>query len=186
MQKQKSKCCFHATRILARKHAVFALFLALGLTSLCSGQEESLRGTWKLADTEVERKSRQDAISQIADGLPRFAQTRVTEKLRSSTSPTKKLRLDFQGQQLVMREDEREFKLTFDGKPVDVSGKNGRGKVSVSTKSGLLVLTAQAESAERTVVFRPSQDGKTLVLDVTLNIPRMGKTARYKSKYVRQ
>ncbi|HBE70746.1 MAG TPA: hypothetical protein DDW52_21590 [Planctomycetaceae bacterium] len=167
-------------------HAVSALILALGMASLCSGQEASLNGTWKLADTEVERKSRQDAISQIAAGVPRFARSRVSEKLRSSTGPTKKLTLKIQEQQLVMREDKREFELTFDSKPVEVSGKNGRGKVSVSTKSGLMVLTAQASDAKRTVTFRPGQAGKTLVLEVTLNIPRIGKTARYKTKYVRQ
>ena len=186
MQEQESSRCFHAPRIFARKHAVSALILALGLASLCSGQENNLNGNWQLADSQVEKKSRQDAISQIAAGVPRFAQTRVSEKLRSSTEPTKKITLNIQGQQLVMREDEREFKLTFDSKPVEVSGKNGQGKVSVSTKSGLLVLTAQATDAKRTVTFRPGQDGKTLVLDVTLSIPRMGKTARYKTKYVRQ
>ncbi len=58
--------------------------------------------------------------------------------------------------------------------------------VSAARKDGQLVLTTKAENATRTVTFRPSEDGKELLLDVNMYVSKVDATATYQTKYVRK
>lgn len=164
--------------------ATLAFFVALPSVSIA--QEDMLVGTWELSDTSLEQKGREAAIEEITDQLPRFARGSAVNKLRSTTEPSKKLSIAFEGNQILISQDEQKVKLELDGKSVKVTTKQGAVAVSAARRDGQLVLTSKAENATRTVIFRPSRDGKELVLDVSINVPKVDATATYQSKYVRQ
>lgn len=164
--------------------AIFAFCVAL--PSVCRAQEDMLVGTWQLSDTTAEKKSREDAIQEISDQLPRFARGSAVKKLEKSTEPSKKLSITFEGNQILISQDEQKVKLELDGKSVKVTTKQGAVVVSAARKDGQLVLTTKAENATRTVTFRPSEDGKELVLDVSMYVSKVDATATYQTKYVRK
>jgi hypothetical protein len=164
--------------------AIFAFFVAL--PSVCRAQVDMLVGTWQLSDTTSEIETREDAIKEISEQLPRFARGNAIDKLRNSTEPSKRLSVTFEGNQILISQDEQKVKLELDGKSVKVTAKQGAAFVSAARKDGHLVLTTKAENATRTVIFRPSKDGKVLVLDVSVHISKFDATATYQTKYVRQ
>ena len=111
--------------------ATFAFFLAM--PSACRAQEDMLVGTWQLSDKKpLEKKSREAAIKEITDRLPRLARGSAVNKLRSTTEPSKKLTIAFEGNQVLITQDEQKVKLELDGKSVKVDAKGGTADVSAA------------------------------------------------------
>ncbi len=186
MMRTSRPACAYLVRTIKTLAALVPIITVLVVANKSEAGDELLSGTWQLADSAKENESRQDAIKAITNQLPRIARKRVEDKLRSSTDPVKTITISFQGDQVLLAEDNRQFKLTLDAKSVEVAGKQGKARVAATRKEGHLVLAAKADNATRTAVFRPSENGETLVLDVSLNVSRIGATVRYQTKYVRR
>lgn len=155
------------------------------LEKLQAGEEPSVNGVWQLADAKADEKARQSAIDLAMEKVPRLARSRASKALLTGTKPTSKLTVEDRGDRFLIADPKQQLNLVIGGKPVEVDNENEKVQLSCVRKDQLLVVTAKSTKATRSTLYRPSSDGKTLVLEVALTIPRLGTTARYKTKYVR-
>ena len=151
--------------------------------SAAVGDRPSVNGTWHLADPMADERERQSAIERALENVPRLARFQATKALLNATKPASKLNLEDRGDRFVLTEQKQQFNLELGAKPIEVNIEEGKIVLSGERKDQLLVVTAKSSKATRTTVYRPSSDGKTLLLDVTLEIAQLQTTARYKVTY---
>lgn len=148
-----------------------------------NGEGPSVNGTWQLADPQTDEKERLSAIERVMEKIPRLARSQASDALLNATKPATKLTVEDRGERLLLAEQKQQFNLVLGAKPIEVDIEGAKVQLSCERKNQLLVVTANSSKAKRTTVYRPSSDGKTLVLDVTLEIPRFQATTRYKTIY---
>lgn len=166
--------------------AIVAFLAAMQETSASTtvGDEPSVNGTWQLADPKADEKERQSAIERAIEKVTRLGRLQASKTLLNATKPASKLSVEDRGDRLVLAEEKQQFNLVLGARPIEASIEDGKVLLSCERKNQLLVVTAKSSKATRTTVYEPSSDGKTLVLDVTLEIPRLQATTRYKTVYV--
>ena len=147
------------------------------------GDSPSVNGTWNLADPKADEKDRQSAIERAIENVPRLARAQASKTLLNATKPASKLRVEDRGDSLMLAEQKQQFNLVLGAKPIEVTTEDGKVLLSCERKNQLLVVTAKSSKATRTTVYRPSSDGKTLVLDVALEIAQLQTTTRYNVTY---
>jgi hypothetical protein len=111
---------------------------------------------------------------------------RARERLREATTPVQDLNVHDEGDRVTVAMRGHRITLTTDGSPKPVSGEHGAGTIYARRQDGQLVVTARGESGARTTVYRLSDDGRRLILDVRMAGETLPEPLRYQVTYIRR
>ncbi len=156
-----------------------------GLPQAVAGQEASLSGTWRYQGGVAEHARRHEAIDRATKGMGFLIRDRVRQRLREATMPAQQLTVADEGSQVTITMRGRQVTLRTDGSPKPVSGEGRAATMHARRQNGQLVVTIRGETGTRTTVYRLSDDGRGLILDVALNGERLSEPLRYRTNYRR-
>lgn len=147
--------------------------------------QDGIAGTWKLATTSAEESQRKAAIEEAAQELPAFARSRAKKKLDGRTIPPSELHIVVSGDRVELNRAGQKLSLTVGGPAAQVEFEGRRGSAKATRKNGNLVVSLQGDNGERTTIYRLSEDGQRLVLDVEFDVQRLYTPVRYRVTYKR-
>ena len=161
--------------------------MILGLLMAASASAQpGFSGDWRPSGSEAERDARYAAIDRATESLNVFVRGAARGRIRSATQPPPLLRVTDQGVRVTFGANGRNVTLPTDGTPTEVSGERGSGVMTVRRDGERLVVTARGENGVNTTVYRLSEDGRRLLLDVRLESERLGAPVRYRVTFHRQ
>jgi hypothetical protein len=111
--------------------------------------------------------------------------SRARERLDDRTTPPSKLRIVVKGDQVELTGRGQTLFLTVGGPAVPVESEGRRGRAQATRRNGNLVITLQGDNGERTTIYRLSEDGQRLALDVDFTAQRLSTPVRYRVTYKR-
>lgn len=163
----------------------FILVAASALGAPAARAQEGLTGDWKLAGSSAEAAERRAAIDAATQELPYFMRSRGRERLDERTTPLPKVRISVVGDRVDLTGSGPTISLTVGGPSVPVAAEGRRGSARATRQKGNLVITMQGENGVRTTIYRLSDDGQGLVLDVNLAAKAISTPVRYRVTYKR-
>jgi hypothetical protein len=173
------------------------LLLAVALASVSYGlldldrseafaQTVTLTGTWRHAGDAAEQTRRHAEIDRVTESIGRLMRGGARERLRDMTSPAPEMTLSDEGERVTIVARDHRVTIATNGTPTRVTGAQDAGTMRAQRRDGRLVVTAEGDNGVRTTVYRLSEDGRRLVLDVRLESERLSEPLRYRVAYVRR
>lgn len=164
---------------------LFVLVIVGGVWASAARAQDGLSGDWKLAGSSAEAAERHAAIKAATQELPYFMRSRGRERLEERTTPLPKLRISVEGDRVDLTGSGPTISLTVGGPSVPVEAEGRRGSARATRQKGNLVITLQGDNGVRTTIYRLSEDGQRLVLDVDLAAKAISTPVRYRVSYER-
>ncbi|HET6415068.1 MAG TPA: hypothetical protein VFG22_02140 [Polyangiales bacterium] len=164
---------------------LFVLAISGGVGASAARAQDGLSGSWKLASSNAEAAERRAAIEAATQELPYFTRSRGRERLEERTTPLAKVRISVVGDRVDLTGSGPTISLTVGGPSVPVEAEGRRGSARATRQEGNLVITLQGENGVRTTIYRLSEDGQRLVLDVDLAAKAISTPVRYRVTYER-
>lgn len=149
-------------------------------------QDAILTGTWYHQGDANEKARRYDAIDRVTEGLNILIRGRARQKLRAETTPTQAITLTDKGNRVTIDMRGRRVTLTTDGKPIRVNSDRGSATIRALRQKGHLVVIVRGKNGAQTTVYRLSDDGIRLTLDISITGKKLGKSLRYQATYLRR
>lgn len=175
------------------KSAILLLVTTVGLAvgavfptmSGAGGAEPAspLAGHWRAAETADEREQRLRAIDDATDRLGRFQRNRARSRIAERTSPPPRLTIAIEESTVAITSGDRRLEVEPGTAPVEITGHQGKARVSAQIDDEGLTLLASADEGDRTTLYRAS--GDTLTVEVTMTGPNLAGALRYRSTYAR-
>lgn len=174
--------CLSGSRLLVECTA-FCIIVAL--TQQGFAQDATLTGVWTYSRDAKEEAKRYEAIDRATNDMNRLVRGRVREMLREKTSPVSEIRLTDGEDRITMSGRNRRVTFATDGSSNRVQGESGTATVRAERKNGQLVVTSQATKGVQTTVYSVSEDGTSLILDVSISGGKLPQPIRYRATYQR-
>ena len=142
-----------------------------------------LAGSWRAAETADEKEERLQAIDQATGRLRAFQQRQARSRLSERTSPRPSLTVEIEGSTVTLASGDRRLELELGGPPIEVSGSEGRARVSARREGPRLIVVSRNDQGGRTTAYRA--DGDRLSVEVTMKGSRLAGPLEYVTTYVR-
>ena len=170
---------------LVRAVAVLALGVLLSPTDGARAAEPSpqLAGSWRAAETADEKKERLQAIDEATRRLRAFQQSMARSRLSERTSPRPSLILEIEGPKVTIASGDRRLELELGGSPIEVSGNQGKARVSARMEGPRLIVVSRGGNGTRTTAYHA--DGDHLSVEVTMTGSRLAGPLEYVATYAR-
>jgi hypothetical protein len=163
--------------------AVLGVLLTLSASALAAETSPAVAGSWKLAQSAVEKEQRLEAINQATRHLRPMQRDMVRDRLAERTSPPASLQIEIEGSKLMMSSGENGFELELGAPPVEVPASDGTARASAKMAGDELVFTADGGNGQRTTTYRA--DGDRLTAEVTMTGARLDQPVTYSTTYLR-
>jgi hypothetical protein len=170
--------------------AVIVLGIASGVspnTADDAAVVERLAGRWDFAGTDQERQARRDAIEATVSQMAWIARGMARKRITASTPIHDRYDFQLDGGSITISEDGIVgHTAPWDGTPVAIPKKQGGpATLTRSVEDGTLRSHWQQKKGAGTEIYRPSEDGGTLIVTVIVSSPRLPSDVRYELTYRR-
>ena len=126
-----------------------------------------------------------EGIAQVTEGMPFLLQGLARQRLTDVNPTYRKVSLERKGEEVVIQFDGRAPMVLPLNRTLPWTREDGQTYfVRVEEKQSRLVQTYQAQDGQRTNEFIPDADG--LVLQVTVQSPKLARTLKYRLVYAKQ
>jgi len=144
-------------------------------------------GTWVHTGGSAEEQARRDAIEAAIADLPAMIRPMVRKKLTAGTAIVNSLTIEVAGSELTIGETGGESLTTpVDGSTVEVKRKGKTARVRREGVDGSLRKHAVMPDSWATIVFRLSEDGRTMTVLRQVGSDRLPKAVLFEATYTRQ
>ena len=167
-----------------------AAVVALGLLVFSSGGSRAteppspLTGRWQAAITVDEKQQRRQAIEEATANMRPMMRSKARSRLSERTSPPRFLVLEIESPKVMIGSGEDELELELGGVPIEVSGKEGKARVSAKMEGERLIVVARTGKGERTTAYRVN--GARLTVEVTMTGSELTGPLQYVTTYARK
>ena len=142
-------------------------------------------GTFEYTHGAAEEQGRLDAIEGVVQQLNFIIRAYARKRISSRLKPYDKILFQFDGDVLTTRFDQHPTRETpLDGTIVNFKDRKGRDAFIQRTRKNKQIHERGGRDGNvRTSVYRFSQDGQTLFVDVTIESVRLPDAIRYRLTY---
>jgi hypothetical protein len=167
-----------------------AVILAIGVLftttdrAIAAERPSPLAGHWCVAETADEKNERLRMIDEATGHMGAFRRGMARSRLSERTSPPRSLIIEIEGLKVRVASENGRLEFELGGSPVEVSGSEGKVKVSAKMQGALLIIMAHSIKGERTTAYRAS--GDRLTMEVTMTGTNLAESLKYVSTYVRR
>ncbi len=168
-----------------------ALATLVAFDSVASAQssqpsQSAFTGVWQYVEDTEEDERRQQAIEKATEDLSIFIRGTARGRLEEQTTPPREFKLAVNGETFRLTRDGKSVSLQFDAPPITVERDGKRGKLSIRSDGGRLVLLREGENGSRLTTYTLSSDAKQLTMSVRMRGARLSAPVAFKSTYKRQ
>jgi hypothetical protein len=171
----------------ANRGARTAVLAVLGVAWLLTGSasatesSDSVTGSWHLDTSGDHERQRLEAIDDATEHLRSMQRGRARGRLAERTTPPELLTIELEGSKVTIASGGRELDLELGGSPIEVSGDQGKARLSATMEDGELIVTADGGKGERTTRYRA--DGDRLSVEVTMTGAMLAAPLTYVAMY---
>jgi hypothetical protein len=130
----------------------------------------ALHGTWEYVGDDLERQARLESIERTVQQMSRLMRAIARSRITASTEIPEWVKIEVDGDDVTLSDCDGVGRTTrWDGTPLGVKGNEDPTATLTRTWDGT-TLTSQFQEPKGsgTDVFRPSTDGQTMTLTVTV------------------
>lgn len=158
----------------------------LGVALQSVGQEATLSGEWIHRRDANEQTQRYRSIDLVTEDIPQLFRERARRMLGEKTKPLAKINLSDNGERITFIRKDHRITVTTDSSPTRFKNEHGAATIRAERQDGKLVVTRQAQDSTQRTVYRLSENGALLHLDVSISGGKLNKPIRYQSTYHRE
>ncbi len=142
-----------------------------------------LAGQWREAITAEEKEQRIQAIDEATRRMNGMRRGMARSRLSERTSPPRKLDIEVEDSKMTIASGGRRLELELGASPIEVSGNDGKARVSARMEGPQLIVVARHGKGERTTAY--SANGAHLSVEVTMTGSQLAGPLTYVSTYSR-